>query len=198
MSNAALSSSDFFRDQHHLGLDDAGIADHAAAWLDDRLGDCGCRNACARRANMTLGQRTSTGNLIWRSRHVCCPPGVSRYRVPEDRRRGLDAPVPHARVGLLRTDAGTTGPWADKGRDEWLECSITRLRGVPKRSPYLRAHAANITRPRRRHRMRQNTFCAGAARAIFSTSASHQPAKSRMSELVGAGDVYFFILIRIG
>ena len=97
------------RDQHDLGLDDAGVADHAAAGLDDGLGDAVAEVLAQRR-----GDRPPIGlhhrNLLQvlgreaaaEIDHAQADAALGQRA--EDRGRGGERTVPGVRVGLLRAD----------------------------------------------------------------------------------------------
>ena len=97
------------RHQHHLGLDQAGIADHAAARLDDRLGDLVAemlgqapedRLAVALHARHRLEVlgREAAAEIDHRQADAAL------RAFAEDRRRGAERPVPGLGVALLRAD----------------------------------------------------------------------------------------------
>src|SRR5262249_10347785 len=98
-----------FGDQHDFCLDHAGIADHAAAWLDD-----GLRDAVAEMLTQCLEDRRTVGLhrrdilqvLGWESAtqidHRELNAALATF--PEHGRRRSERPVPGMLVALLRAD----------------------------------------------------------------------------------------------
>src|SRR5262245_66511113 len=96
-------------DQHHLGLDHAGIANEAAAWLHNRLRD-GVAEVAAQRAEDRLAVRLELRGLAhiarWKAAseidHGEVDPALGT--AAEDRGSGGEPPVPGLSVVLLRAD----------------------------------------------------------------------------------------------
>jgi hypothetical protein len=97
------------RDEHNLGLNDPRVADHAAPWLDDRLGDAVAKMAPKRAKDglpisfdrwhvLEIARREAAAEIDHRKLDAALG------EIAEDRRRGLQRAVPDARIALLRAD----------------------------------------------------------------------------------------------
>src|SRR5207245_3039533 len=96
-------------DQHHYGLDDAGVADETAAGLDD-----GCRNAVAEVPAQRTEDRLAVGVELGRLARVARREAAAEVdhgerdaalgAGAEDRRGRRQRPVPGFHVVLLRAD----------------------------------------------------------------------------------------------
>ena len=104
--------------------------------------------------------------------------------IAEDRGRRLQRAIPHARDCAAASRRERTG----RRRSSPSRCACSSTRGaISGAQPNLRDSGHSAPAPSQS--MRQNTLEPGAARAIFSTSASQSTANRRTPSSIGARDV---------